>query len=282
MALNFPSNPTLNQEYSSGNSTWKWDGTAWNIIFGAGQTEITAFRTISVAGQPSVVAESSADALTLVAGNDITITTNPETDSITINSILGKTGNAPLFRVAADDSSSAVINLDETIKFIGGTGVTTTVDAEGNVTINSNAQSATFSGLSDSQSAVLTIDKIYEPAIAMLRMDNSGATAYTVASHYAGNNPTIFVLAGTTIAFDLTAIPGHPFVIQDPLGDPYNTGLVHVSTTGVVSTGAAAQGKDSGTLYWRIPESISGGYRYQCQVHPAMVGAITIKRLSVI
>ena len=116
----------------------------------------------------------------------------------------------------------------------------------------------------------------------MLRVDNVGTSAYTFNSHYAGNNPTIYVLAGTTIAFDLSAIPGHPFQIQDSAGDPYNTGLVHVSTTGVVSIGAAAQDKSTGTLYWRIPESIFGTYRYQCQSHVAMVGGITIKRLSVI
>lgn len=31
-ALDFPSSPTLNQQYSNGTTTWAWDGTAWNII----------------------------------------------------------------------------------------------------------------------------------------------------------------------------------------------------------------------------------------------------------
>lgn len=29
MALNFPSSPTLNQVYTSGTSSWIWDGTSW-------------------------------------------------------------------------------------------------------------------------------------------------------------------------------------------------------------------------------------------------------------
>lgn len=29
MALNFPATPTLNQLYTSGTKTWKWDGTSW-------------------------------------------------------------------------------------------------------------------------------------------------------------------------------------------------------------------------------------------------------------
>jgi plastocyanin len=110
----------------------------------------------------------------------------------------------------------------------------------------------------------------------------TGTTAYTFPSHYTGGNPTIFALAGTTIAFDLTDISGLPFEIQNSLGQAFNTGLVHVAPDGTVSTGAAAQGKSNGTLYWRINESTSGTFRYQCQTQVPMVGAITVKRLSVI
>ena len=121
------------------------------------------------------------------------------------------------------------------------------------------------------------------PAICMLTVDNSGSSAYTFNSHYSGNNPQIYGLAGTTIAFDLTGIgSNHPFEIQDPTSSAYNIGVVHVAPDGTVSTGANAQGKSSGTLYWQIPESISGTYRYQCLNHIAMVGGIVIKRLSVI
>ena len=120
------------------------------------------------------------------------------------------------------------------------------------------------------------------PAIAMLTVNNTGTSAYTFNSHYTGNNPTVYGLAGTTLAFDLTNATGHPFEIQDPTSNPYNTGLVHVDTDGTVTTGSNAQGKSSGVLYWQIPESISGTYRYQCQSHIAMVGGISIKRLSVI
>ena len=180
--------------------------------------------------------------------------------------------------VAADTTT-------DTLTIAAGSGILITTDAgTDTVTIAStvSAGASDFDALGDATTASLTIDKIYEPAIAMLRVNNQGTTAYTFNSHYSGNNPTIYALAGTTIAFDLDGIAGHPFEIQDPLSAPYNTGLVHVASDGTVSTGANAQGKSSGTLYWRVPESISGGYRYQCQLHGTMVGAITIKRLSVI
>ena len=45
---------------------------------------ILAFRTIAVAGQSPIVADTSADTLTLVAGNGVTLTTNASTDTLTI------------------------------------------------------------------------------------------------------------------------------------------------------------------------------------------------------
>tara|TARA_Y100000385_G_scaffold279510_1_gene329302 strand:+ start:508 stop:2439 length:1932 start_codon:yes stop_codon:yes gene_type:complete len=175
------------------------------------------------------------------------------------------------------------INSTATLTFAASTGISLTTSGS-TVTIAStvSAGASNFDDLGDVTTASLTIDKIYEPAIVMLRVDNVSASSYTFDSHYSGNNPTIYALSGTTIAFDLDAIPGHPFEIQDPTSSPYDTGLVHVSTTGTVSTGSNAQGKSSGTLYWRIPENISGTYRYQCQFHSSMVGGIVLKRLSVI
>ena len=34
MALNFPTNPNINDVYSSGNRSWIWDGTVWNVAQG--------------------------------------------------------------------------------------------------------------------------------------------------------------------------------------------------------------------------------------------------------
>jgi len=189
-------------------------------------------------------------------------------------------GSAELFSIAADDSTLRIISSNESIQIIGGTGITTSSDAEGNITITSAAASTTFATLTDASTASLTIDKIYEPAIAMLRVDNVGVNAYTFPSHYSGNNPTIYVISGTTIAFDLDNISGHPFEIQDNTLSALTSNLVHVTSTGTVSTNAAAQGKSSGTLYWRIPESVSGTYVYQCTSHSSMFGSIVIKDLS--
>jgi plastocyanin len=132
-----------------------------------------------------------------------------------------------------------------------------------------------FGLLDEVSTSSLSFDKIYLPAITMLTVSSQGSTAY-LFDQYSGNNPTIYAITGTTIAFNLTAA-GHPFQIQDPAGTNYNTGLIHVSADGVVSTGVNAQGKTSGTLYWKIPSTSSGNYRYQCASHVAMVGSIVVK-----
>jgi plastocyanin len=138
----------------------------------------------------------------------------------------------------------------------------------------------TFSALTDASTASIDIGKIYEPAIAMLRVDNVGTSAYTFPSHYTGNNPTIYAISGTTIAFDLDNISGHPFELQDNTLTALTSNLVHVTSTGTVTTNSNAQGKSSGTLYWRIPEGSPGTYVYQCQSHASMFGSIIVKDLS--
>jgi plastocyanin len=156
-----------------------------------------------------------------------------------------------------------------------------TTNGSGTFTFTTQASGVTtFSALSDVTTASIDIGKIYEPAIAMLRVNNVGTGAYTINSHYSGNNPTIYVISGTTIAFDLDEIAGHPFELQDNTLTALTSNLVHVTSNGTVSTNSAAQGKSSGTLYWRIPESVSGTYVYQCTSHSSMFGSITIKDLS--
>jgi len=43
--MNFPANPTLDQTYTYGTRTWKWDGTTWNLQRGA-----TALATVATTG----------------------------------------------------------------------------------------------------------------------------------------------------------------------------------------------------------------------------------------
>ena len=251
------------------NQVLKYDGTNWvngtDSTGGVGSVS-DSFTTIAVAGQSNIVADSSTDTLTLVAGTGISIATNAGTDTVTITSTVpaGVTNLDGLTDVIITSASNGQV-----LKYNGSNWI--------NDTVSSGATA--FTGLSDVTSASLTVDKIYLPAITRLNVTAPDASAY-LFDQYSGPNPIIYAISGTTIAFDLN-VGGHPFLIRFS-GANYDTGLVHVTTAGVVTTGSSAQGKISGTLYWKIPAGISGTYGYLCSNHAGMNNTITVKAISTI
>ena len=212
-------------------------------------------------------ASGTRDATTFLRGDNTWASTG---GSVNTFSIIEVSGQTPVEADSTNDTLTLVAGANVTITTSPLSDTITIAAASGGV--------STFSALTEAVSASLTIDKIYLPAITMLAVTNNGSFSYLFDQYGATENPTIYAVGGMTIAFNL-AVAGHPFLIQDGAGNNYNTGLVHVSTTGVVTTGTSAQGKVFGTLYWKVPASISGGYRYQCSEHLAMVGAITVKSI---
>ena len=119
----------------------------------------------------------------------------------------------------------------------------------------------------------------------------NGSSAYIVSNMGFGkggtafNNPELTVRNESTIAFDLNGLGGaHPFHIRSGASGTsyFSNTLIHVATDGTISTGASAQGKTSGVLYWQIPHDIvSSGrdsYTYVCSSHSgAMYGNVNIK-----
>ena len=167
----------------------------------------------------------------------------------------------------------------------GATGPTGAAGAQGIPGATGATGAATFSGTTDATAASITIDEVAYPAIARLVVTANGTSAYQFNSHYSGDDPTIYVLGGATIAFNLSEA-SHPFKLQEDIGAGFvdiSAGLVHVTTTGTVSTNSTAQSKTTGTLYWNVPvTAASNGYRYICGSHAGMTGTITHKSLSAI
>ena len=88
-----------------------------DIVSSTGSSVINAsipntFSTIAVSGQSNVVADSSADTLTLVAGTGISITTNASGDSVTITNTVsgGGGGGAISTRGAVNGTSASLAN----------------------------------------------------------------------------------------------------------------------------------------------------------------------------
>jgi hypothetical protein len=66
--------------------TLSGDNTAKTLtITGTASASQNTFSTIAVSGQSNVVADSTTDTLTLIAGSNISLTTNATNDSVTIN-----------------------------------------------------------------------------------------------------------------------------------------------------------------------------------------------------
>lgn len=277
MAINFPSNPSVDDTYTLGDTTWVWNGSTWTVTSSTGGSTGTitnSFESIVVAGQTSLLADGPTDSLTIVAGAGIELTTSGTTDTLTITNTIA---DFPVGFGSIEVATQATLNAtiaNDALTVVAGEGITLETDNNNNI-ITISSQLANVSGLNDAATAGLTVDKFFLPAITMLTVTNSGTTAY-LFDQYSGDNPTIYTINGTTIAFNLN-ISGHPFFIQSGIGANYSTGLIHVTSGGVISTGASAQGKTSGTLYWKVPAGISGTYRYQSSSSAPMVGAIVIK-----
>lgn len=88
-------------------------------------TQPSVFSTIVVAGQNDVVADSSTDTLTLVAGANVTLTTDDVTDTITINS--SSSGH-----IIQDEGTP--LTARSNLNFVGG-GVVATDDAGNDATV---------------------------------------------------------------------------------------------------------------------------------------------------
>jgi len=86
------------------------------------------FKTIAVAGQSSIVADSTTDTLTIAAGTGITLTTDATTDTLTITN--SATGANAFGNVAvAGQTTVAADGTNDTLTLVAGTGVTITTDA---------------------------------------------------------------------------------------------------------------------------------------------------------
>ena len=96
------------------------------------------FSTISVAGQSDVVADATTDTLTLVAGSNMTITTNATSDTITFTSSGGGGGGGSMSSfIITDGTTAQTVDDGETITFTDGTGAEFVTSATNTVTVNS-------------------------------------------------------------------------------------------------------------------------------------------------
>jgi len=120
----------------------------WQMIAtGTNTGDQSLFSTIAVSGQSNVVADTTSDTLTLVAGTNVTITTDAGTDSITINSSGGASTNSFATIAVSGQSDVVADSSTDTLTLVAGTNITITTNAgTDTITINSTGGSGNGSG----------------------------------------------------------------------------------------------------------------------------------------
>jgi len=193
----------------------KNDGSDSIVEIGGGSGTVTeAFKTIAVSGQSSVVADSATDTLTLVAGSNMTITTNASGDTVTFASS-GGGGTQNVFSTFAVSGQSSVVadSTTDTLTFVAGTGITLTTDASNDeITITNSATGANaFGNIAVSGQSTVAADSTNDTVTFvagsnMTITTNASGDSITFASSGGGG--------GTVVSGTFTASAGSPSTLD--------------------------------------------------------------------
>ena len=220
----------------SGDQIWvlpDGDGTAGYALKTDGSGNLSwglagdnAFKTIAVSGQTSVVADSTADTLTLAAGTGIAITTTPGTDTITItNNQLG--ANAFGNIAVSGQTTVAADSTNDTLTLEAGAGIVLTNDATNDkITIAGGSGSVfttDFFTASGSGSALLTYTLTETPS-------SENELICFIEGVYQNKNS--YALTGNSLVFDSGIVAGQEVVVHH-----IGAGVVGTSPTIHTETG---------------------------------------------
>ena len=192
---------------------------------------------------------------TAISGDDLTITN----DSPNIVQ--------EVFRTVTGDSGTTTAALStSTLNVAGGQGVTTVATSN---TLTVNADFYLGSSASVNNNVIYngnSWDPVESPTIGFNASANgSGAYRFVGGGVDAStDNPTVFVYRGFTYRFNNLTGSAHPFALRQ--------------TSGGSAVTEGVSGSQEGVQLWTVPMDLAAGttYVYQCTLHPAMVGNLTV------
>ena len=188
-----------------------------NLSFSSISAGGNAFGTVAVSGQSDVVADSNSDTLTLIAGSNITLTTNATNDSVTIASS-GSGSVSETFKTIAVSGQSSVVadSATDTLTLAAGSGMTITTDA--------STDTVTFASSGGSTQSAVYKEYVYTATSNQTSFsgsdDNSNTLSYTPGflqvflngvlldngTDYTSTNGTAVVLVNGATTSDLLQI----------------------------------------------------------------------------
>ena len=193
---------------------------------------------------------------TAISGDNLTITNDsPNIAQEVYETITGDSGTT----TAQLATSSLAVS--------GGNGITTAVTSN---TVTITAEVA-LSGAASSNDNIIfnnngTWDPVTSPTIGF-NVTSNGSNAYRFAGggvDASTDDPTVYVYRGFTYRFNNVTGAGHPFALRQ--------------TSGGSAVTEGVSGSQTGVQYWTVPMDLSPGttYVYQCTIHAAMVGNLTV------
>ena len=188
-----------------------------NLSFSSISAGGNAFGTVAVSGQSDVVADSNSDTLTLIAGSNITLTTNATNDSVTIASS-GSGSVSETFKTIAVSGQSDVVadSATDTLTLAAGSGMSITTDA--------STDTITFASSGGSTQSAVYKEYVYTATSNQTSFsgsdDNSNTLSYTPlflqvflngvlldnGTDYTATNGTAVVLVNGATTSDLLQI----------------------------------------------------------------------------
>ena len=187
------------------------DGTtAWtSLAYFAVETQ-NIFNTIAVSGQSNVVADSPTDTLTLVAGTNVTITTDATSDTITINASGGGALSDGDYGDITVSGTGTVMNIDAGV--VGATELATTLDLTGKtITVTAQGNPVTTPAFIFQDATDSTINAWWDISLLDTATDHTlafpaavGSTTHNVVTENATQTLTGKTLDNTTILISPT------------------------------------------------------------------------------
>ena len=301
-------------KWNAGNSAWEPANDDSSGGGGGGTTQ-NLFEGIT-ADTGSTTASAPTDVLTVAGGTNIATAITGDTLTINMTGALGDANQNAYGVIGSDSGNKTAGSTTATINLIGGTGISTAVNGDNLTITNDspNVEQVTYrtvTGDSGTTTAALATSSL---SVAGGQGVTTAVTSNTVtvnADLYLGNtaqtnnnliyngtswdatvsptigfnftgpnnsvyrvagggvdpstdNPTIFVYRGFTYRLNNTTTAAHPLALRQ--------------TAGGTAVTEGVTGDQEGVQYWTVPMDLAAGttYVYQCTMHPAMVGNLTV------
>ncbi len=234
------------------------NGTFSGTSSGTNTGDQNIFQTIAVSGQSNVVADSTADTLTLVAGTNIALTTNATADSITIaTSGLGTISTQNANNVSITGGS--ITGITDLAVVDGGTGASSATAAATNLGLGTG-DSPQFAGVNIGNATDTTITRVSAGVIAV---EGDTVAMLTAAQTFAGLKTFTGGIQSTanaiynvqnantkTVANAAVGATGSQYIGWSATGSATAVGLGNqtTGTGGVFYEGYKARGGDTTTI----------------------------------